>query len=198
MSVGRWQMLLSRALRARVYTPRLCGSSASQSTLVPILASSYRRLTKPSLCDPLTSRSMSAHHGGESTFRPEPDTVLKNIADYVHNYQIDSALAWNTARLCLIDTIGCGLEGLRFPDCTKLLGPVVEGTIVPNGLCIISRERALFINVEQGTKIPGTNYQLDPVRGAFNIGTAIRWLDFNDCFLAAECTVHFRCITNVN
>ncbi|GJJ06346.1 ATP-binding cassette transporter CGR1 [Clathrus columnatus] len=105
----------------------------------------------------------------ESSVRPEPDKALQDIADYVHNYQISSDLAYETARLCLIDTIGCGLEGLRFPECAKLLGPVVEGTIVPNG-----------------TRVPGTNYQLDPVRGAFNIGTIIRWLDYNDCFLAAE------------
>ncbi|KAK7053472.1 ATP-binding cassette transporter CGR1 [Paramarasmius palmivorus] len=111
---------------------------------------------------------MSQYHG-ESTVRPEADTVLQDIADYIHNYKVESDLAFETARLCLIDTIGCGLEGLRFPECTKLLGPVVEGTIVPNG-----------------TKVPGTNYQLDPIRGAFNIGTIIRWLDFNDCFLAAE------------
>jgi 2-methylcitrate dehydratase len=76
---------------------------------------------------------MSSHHAGESTLRPEPDKVLKDIADYVHNYKIESDLAYETARLCLIDTIGCGLEALRFPECTKLLGPVVEGTIVPNG-----------------------------------------------------------------
>ena len=78
------------------------------------------------------ARAMSVHHG-ESAVRPEPDKVLKDIADYVHNYQITSDLAFETARLCLIDTIGCGLEGLNFPECTKLLGPVVEGTIVPNG-----------------------------------------------------------------
>ncbi|KAE9411257.1 2-methylcitrate dehydratase [Gymnopus androsaceus JB14] len=89
--------------------------------------------------------------------------------------KIDSPLAFETARLCLIDTIGCGLEGLRFPECTKLLGPVVEGTIVPNELILLVRNQG-----------PGTNYQLDPIRGAFNIGTIIRWLDFNDCFLAAE------------
>ncbi|KAI0706837.1 2-methylcitrate dehydratase [Cerioporus squamosus] len=111
---------------------------------------------------------MSAFHA-ESAVRPEPDKVLQDIADYVHNYKIDSPLAFETARLCLIDTIGCGLEALRFPACTNLLGPVVEGTVVPNG-----------------TKVPGTNFQLDPIRGAFNIGTQIRWLDYNDCFLAAE------------
>ncbi|KAG9316401.1 hypothetical protein JVU11DRAFT_2435 [Chiua virens] len=114
------------------------------------------------------TRTMSVYHG-ESTVRPESDRVLKDIADYVHNYQVTSAIAFETARLCLIDTIGCGLEGLRFEGCSRLLGPVVEGTIVPNG-----------------TKVPGTNYQLDPIRGAFNIGTMIRYLDFNDCFLAAE------------
>lgn len=105
----------------------------------------------------------------ESAARPEPDKVLVDIADYVHNFQVTSPVAVETARLCLIDTIGCGLEGLRFKECARLLGPVVEGTVVPNG-----------------TKVPGTNYQLDPIRGAFNIGTMIRWLDFNDCFLAAE------------
>ncbi|KAI4528618.1 2-methylcitrate dehydratase PrpD [Schizophyllum commune Loenen D] len=75
---------------------------------------------------------MSSTHG-ELAHRPQPDKVLQDIADYVHNYKIDSDLAYETARLCLIDTIGCGLEGLRFPACTKLLGPVVEGTVVPNG-----------------------------------------------------------------
>jgi len=111
---------------------------------------------------------MSAN-AAESAVRPEPDQVIQDIADYVINYKIDSELAYETARLCLIDTIGCGLEGLKFDACARLLGPVVEGTVVPNG-----------------TKVPGTNYQLDPIRGAFNIGTIIRWLDFNDCWLAAE------------
>jgi len=73
-------------------------------------------------------------HQGESALRPDPDKVLTDIADYVHNHKINSDLAFETARLCLIDTIGCGLEGLRFPDCAKLLGPVVEGTVVPNGM----------------------------------------------------------------
>jgi 2-methylcitrate dehydratase len=76
---------------------------------------------------------MSSTHFGESTVRPEPDKVVQDIADYVHDYKIDSDLAWETARLCLIDTIGCGLEGLRFPESRNLLGPVVEGTTVPNG-----------------------------------------------------------------
>ena len=78
------------------------------------------------------SRTMSSH--AESTVRPEPDQVLQDIADYVHNFKIESDLAFETARLCLIDTIGCGLEGLRFDTCSRLLGPVVEGTVVPNGM----------------------------------------------------------------
>ena len=104
-----------------------------------------------------------------SNVRPEPDQVLADISDYVLSYKVDSELAYETARNCLIDTLGCGLEALEYPACTKLLGPVVPGTIVPNG-----------------AKVPGTPYQLDPVQAAFNIGTMIRWLDFNDTWLAAE------------
>lgn len=81
---------------------------------------------------PAYTRNMSSH--AESAVRPAPDRVIQDIADYVLNYKIDSELAYETARLCLIDTIGCGLEGLRFPECAKLLGPVVEGTKVPNGV----------------------------------------------------------------
>ncbi len=109
---------------------------------------------------------MSSHNNNE---RPAPDGVLVDIADYVLNYHVDSSLAYETARNCLIDTLGCGLEALEYPACTKLLGPIVPGTVVPNG-----------------AKVPGTPYQLDPVQAAFNIGTMIRWLDFNDCWLAAE------------
>ncbi len=104
-----------------------------------------------------------------SNVRPKPDKVLTDIADYVSGYNIKSAEAYNTARLCLMDTLGCGLEALEYPACTKLLGPIVPGTIVPHG-----------------AKVPGTPYQLDPVTAAFNIGTMIRWLDFNDTWLAAE------------
>lgn len=104
-----------------------------------------------------------------SNVRPAPDKVLIDIADYVHDYIITSAEAFDTARHCLIDTIGCGIEALGYPACTKLLGPIVPGTIVPNG-----------------AKVPGTQFQLDPVQAAFNIGTMVRWLDFNDTWLAAE------------
>lgn len=101
--------------------------------------------------------------------RPQPDKVLVDIADYVLNYEIKSELALQTAHYCLLDTLGCGFEALTYPACTKLLGPVVPGTIVPNG-----------------ARVPGTNYILDPVQAAFNIGAMIRWLDFNDTWLAAE------------
>ncbi|MGC2063547.1 MAG: MmgE/PrpD family protein, partial [Thermodesulfovibrionales bacterium] len=104
-----------------------------------------------------------------SNVRPEPDKVLVDIAAYVSEYQIKSKEAYDTARYCLIDTLGCGLEALGYPACTKLLGPIVPGTIVPDG-----------------AKVPGTQFQLDPVQAAFNIGTMIRWLDFNDTWLAAE------------
>ncbi|PZP56454.1 MAG: 2-methylcitrate dehydratase, partial [Azospira oryzae] len=104
-----------------------------------------------------------------SNVRPEPDQVLVDIADYVTKYEIKSQEAYSTARLCLMDTLGCGLEALGYPACTKLLGPIVPGTVVPHG-----------------AKVPGTQFQLDPVTAAFNIGTMIRWLDFNDTWLAAE------------
>jgi len=104
-----------------------------------------------------------------SNERPRPDRVLVDIVDYVMSYEIRSELAFRTARNCLIDTLGCGLEALDYPACTKLLGPIVAGTVVPNG-----------------ARVPGTQFQLDPVQAAFNIGAMIRWLDFNDTWLAAE------------
>lgn len=104
-----------------------------------------------------------------SNERPEADKVMQDIADYVLNYEIKSDLAWKTAHYDLLDTLGCGLEALTYPACTKLLGPIVKGTTVPNG-----------------AKVPGTQFQLDPVQSAFNIGATIRWLDFNDTWLAAE------------
>jgi 2-methylcitrate dehydratase len=104
-----------------------------------------------------------------SNERPAPDKVLTDIADYALDFKIDSDLAYSTARYCLMDTLGCGLEALEYPACTKLLGPIVPGTVVPNG-----------------ARVPGTNFQLDPVQAAFNIGAVIRWLDFNDTWLAAE------------
>ncbi|HEX7559822.1 MAG TPA: bifunctional 2-methylcitrate dehydratase/aconitate hydratase, partial [Usitatibacter sp.] len=109
---------------------------------------------------------MSAHI---SNVRPNPDKVIVDIVDYVTSYKIASKDAYETARYCLIDTLGCGFEALEFPACTKLLGPIVPGTVVPNG-----------------AKVPGTSFQLDPVKAAFDLGAMIRWLDFNDTWLAAE------------
>jgi 2-methylcitrate dehydratase len=104
-----------------------------------------------------------------SNVRPKPDQVLVDIVDYVTKYKIKGDLAYETARNCLIDTLGCGFEALSYPACNKLLGPIVPGTVVPNG-----------------AKVPGTSHQLDPVQAAFNLGAMIRWLDFNDTWLAAE------------
>ncbi len=99
----------------------------------------------------------------------EFDKEIVDIVDYVTKFKIDSDLAYETAWNCFLDTLGCGLEALEYEACTKLLGPLVPGTVVPNGV-----------------RVPGTNYELDPVQGAFNIGAMIRWLDFNDTWLAAE------------
>src|SRR5690349_2172105 len=104
-----------------------------------------------------------------SNIRPKPDKVLTLIADYATKFPIKSAEAYDTARYCLMDTLGCGLEALEYPACTKLLGPIDPATVTPNG-----------------AKVPGTRFQLDPVQAAFNIGAMIRWLDFNDTWLAAE------------
>src|SRR3981081_540274 len=104
-----------------------------------------------------------------SNVRPKPDQVLVDIVDYVTKYKIVSKEAYETARYCLIDTLGCGFEALEYPACTKLLGPVVPGTMVPNG-----------------AKVPGTSFQLDPIQAACDTGTMILWPDFNDTWLAAE------------
>ena len=92
-----------------------------------------------------------------SNKRPSPDKVLTDIADYVLKFRVSSESAYETARYCLMDTLGCGFEALEYPACTKLLGPVVPGTVVPNG-----------------AKVPGTPFQLDPIQAAFNIGAMIR------------------------
>ncbi|MCJ1242762.1 ATP-binding cassette transporter CGR1 [Varicellaria rhodocarpa] len=119
------------------------------------------------MAPPQSTKATPLQHG--VAVAREHDPEIKDMASYIHNYKIDSDLAFDTARYILLDTLGCGLEALRFKECTKLLGPVVEGTIVPNG-----------------TRVPGTPFILDPVNGAFNIGAMIRWLDYNDCWLAAE------------
>ncbi|KAF0216070.1 MAG: 2-methylcitrate [Geobacteraceae bacterium] len=101
--------------------------------------------------------------------RPEPDREMTEIADYVADFVIESDEAFETARYSLMDSLGCAMLALRYPECAKLLGPVVPGTAVPGGV-----------------RVPGTQFELDPVKAAFDIGTLIRWLDFNDTWLAAE------------
>src|SRR5436305_13942550 len=110
-------------------------------------------------------------HISDSTLniRPAFDPLLLELADYAADAEIESAEAYETARYCLMDTLGCGLLALNYPACVKLLGPVVPGTIVPHG-----------------ARVPGTPHVLDPVLAAFNIGAMVRWLDFNDTWLAAE------------
>ncbi|HTF93807.1 MAG TPA: MmgE/PrpD family protein, partial [Verrucomicrobiae bacterium] len=104
-----------------------------------------------------------------SNIRPEPDKLLVDIADYAANFASKSREAIDTARYNLMDTLGCGLLALRYPECAKHVGPVVPGATLPNG-----------------ARVPGTAWQLEPVHAAFNIGAMIRWLDFNDTWLAAE------------
>src|SRR5476651_2043755 len=108
-------------------------------------------------------------HDIKSAERPAPDAVLTAIADYALSYEIASPLAYETAAYCLMDTLACGFQALKYPACTKLMGPVVPGATLTGG-----------------ARVPGTAYELDPITAAFNIGAMIRWLDFNDTWLAAE------------
>jgi 2-methylcitrate dehydratase len=108
-------------------------------------------------------------HDNKSAKRPQPDAALVAIADYARNFKVRSEAAYETARYCLMDTLACGFQALKYPACRKLLGPVVPGAVMPGG-----------------ARVPGTSFELDPVQAAFNIGAMIRWLDFNDTWLAAE------------
>ena len=110
-----------------------------------------------------------AHYDMRSARRPDPDQPMVDIANYVADYYISSSEAYQTARHCLFDSIACALMSLDFPECVKMLGPIVPGA-----------------SMHEGIKVPGTSWELDPVQGAFNIGCQVRWLDFNDTWLAAE------------
>ena len=110
-----------------------------------------------------------SHHDSRSAERQPPDPVLVDIAEYARDAVIESPVAYETARYCLMDTLACGFQALAYPACTRLLGPVVPGATMAGG-----------------ARVPGTSYELDPVQAAFNIGAMIRWLDFNDTWLAAE------------
>ncbi|MBS1202655.1 MAG: 2-methylcitrate dehydratase [Chromatiaceae bacterium] len=111
---------------------------------------------------------MSAHTA-DTNVRPDPDQELVAIADYVCDFEVTSPEAITTARHCLMDSLGCALLALQYPECTKHLGPIVPGTLVPHG-----------------ARVPGPQCQLDPVKAAWDIGALVRWLDFNDTWLAAE------------
>ena len=108
-------------------------------------------------------------HCVDENIRPSPDKELSALADYTCSKNPPSELAYETARHCLTDSLGCAILALQYPACTKLLGPVIPGTLVP-----------------LGARVPGTSFLLDPILAAFNIGTLVRWLDFNDTWLAAE------------
>ncbi|EMC94588.1 hypothetical protein BAUCODRAFT_35814 [Baudoinia panamericana UAMH 10762] len=160
---------LARSTRSALRQSRapLCNSSyTAQRSLRP---QSFQQIPRQ------TTRAFSAAMNPKSDAMAAPaapqefDKEIVEMAKYAHSYNVDSELAIDTARFVFLDTLGCGLKALEFPQCTKLLGPVVPGTTVPNG-----------------TRVPGTPYVLDPILGAFNIGAMIRWLDFNDCWLAAE------------
>jgi len=110
-----------------------------------------------------------SHPSADPNLRPAPDREMADIADYVADYVIDSDAAYDTAALCLLDSLGCAFLALNYPECARHLGPIVPGTRVP-----------------LGARVPGTGYELDPVKAAFDIGTLVRWLDFNDTWLAAE------------
>lgn len=112
---------------------------------------------------------MVSHHTADMNLRPAPDKELVSIADYITKQEIKSELAYSTARYCLMDSLSCAFLALNYSECTKLLGPIIPGTVVPGG-----------------SRVIGTKYILDPILAAFNIGTLIRWLDFNDTWLAAE------------
>jgi len=133
----------------------------------------YRSCAEPYNAVPIIVSGKPTRMSPQATnVRPAPDKVLVDIADYVDRYRVKSGLALETARLALIDSLGCGFEALSYPACTKLLGPVVPGTVVPNG-----------------ARVPGTPFVLDPERAAFNIGALVRWLDFNDAFYG-ETVIH--------
>ena len=108
-------------------------------------------------------------HDHKSAQRPDPDRLLVEIAAYAHGAVIDSSLAYETARYCLMDSLACALQALAFPACTRLLGPIVPGATLAGG-----------------ARVPGLNHELEPMQAAFNIGAMVRWLDFNDTWLAAE------------
>ncbi|KAL8713825.1 MAG: hypothetical protein Q9225_006689 [Loekoesia sp. 1 TL-2023] len=160
---------LDRSISRRLGCRSRRASSQQHLRIVSSVKPSITVSTAASIKQFSTMSNQRSNESGSVGGARKYDQEIKDMASYVHNYKVDSDLAYETARYVFLDTLGCGLEALRFKECTKLLGPIVPGTIVPNG-----------------TRVPGTPYVLDPVNGAFNIGAMIRWLDYNDCWLAAE------------
>ncbi|EPE04519.1 2-methylcitrate dehydratase [Ophiostoma piceae UAMH 11346] len=165
LSATRSLRLASRVLRPQTRSVAVL-SSALQSSSASSAVFAAAPASRPSSFLPSTRRAYSSAPIPVSNMAY--DKEIEDIAEFVTK-PVTSELAIDTARWILLDTLGCGLEALQFSECTKLLGPVVDGTVVPNGV-----------------RVPGTHYELDPVNGAFNIGAMIRWLDYNDCWLAAE------------
>ena len=118
--------------------------------------------------DPAEETAMS-HLDIRSAIRPDPDQAMVDIANYVVDYQVESPEALATARYMLLDSLGCAMLAMKHPECVKHLGPLVPGASLPGGV-----------------RVPGTSFELDPVQAAYNIGVQVRWLDFNDTWLAAE------------
>src|SRR5260221_4363538 len=116
-----------------------------------------------------TRRNSMSQHDIRSAIRPDPDQSMQDIADYVTGYIVDSDEAWNTARYMLLDSLACAMLAMKHPACVKHLGPIVPGATLAGG-----------------SRVPGTAFELDPVQAAYNIGVQVRWLDFNDTWLAAE------------
>src|SRR6266702_3687629 len=163
-----------RCLPRSSFLPGSPAGRPTSSSSAPPTGSSGRSPHTPGRSRWRTCRSKS---GGKPAMtsqadlnvRPAPDPEMTAIADYLCDYRITSEEAYDTARYSLMDSMGCAMLALRFPECARLLGPVVPGTAVP-----------------LGARVPGTLFELDPVKAAFDIGTLIRWLDFNDTWLAAE------------
>src|SRR3990172_1558243 len=158
----------SRGARVAAQGPRgLVGSRRQRAHPArpgaPLAEGGRQRIPLRTACRQAAGTGKAIVSAHLSNVRPKPDKVLTLIADYAKDFEIKSEEAYATARYCLMDTLGCGFEALEYPACTKLLGPVVKGTMVPNG-----------------ARVPRTQFQLDPLHAAFNIGAMIRWLDFND------------------
>lgn len=157
---------------ARALHRSLPRNTIAKATRLPALHFTNSRVSAASLTSrrPFSS-SMTVASGAPTSAPSQPyDKEIVDIAQFASDYEIKSDLAIDTARLVFLDTIGCGLKALEFPECVAMLSPPIPGQVNPHG-----------------ARVPGTDLELDPIRGAFSIGACVRWLDYNDCWLAAEC-----------